>query len=65
MGRSAEMWQEIEEANEQQRDSEMEQMYAEYQASHDVMVAVTIRSNDDLFRMMCAMNAARVEEISK
>ena len=54
-----------EEANEAQRDSEMEAMYQEYQASHDVVVAVTLRSNDDLFKMMCAMSAARVEEISK
>ena len=65
MGRSAEMWQEIEEANEQQRDSEMEAMYQEYQASHDVVVAVTIRSSDDLFAMMCDMNAARLEEMRK
>ena len=59
------MWQEIEEANEQQRDSEMESMYQEYQASHDVVVAVTIRTTDDLFNMMCAMNSARLEEMRK
>ena len=65
MGRSAEAWQAIEEANEQQREYEMEQMYEEYQATTDVRVAVTLRSPDDLFNMMCAMNAARLEEMSK
>jgi hypothetical protein len=40
-------------------------MYEEYQATKDVMVAVTLRSPDDLFNMMCAMNAARLEEMTK
>ena len=37
MGRSAEAWQEMEEANEAQRDSEMEQAYEEYQAQQEAL----------------------------
>ena len=63
MGRSTEAWQQLEEANEQQRQSEMEEMYAEYVATKDVVVAVTLRTEDDLFNMMVGLNRAYVEQM--
>ena len=61
MGRSAEMWfdaQEQQQEDGQQQDAEMEEAYAEY-------VAVKINSTDDLFNLMCAMNVLRLEEIER
>ena len=54
----------MEDANEAQRYAEMEEMYEQYMAQKDVVVAVTLRTEDDLFNMMCAMNQARLEEIT-
>lgn len=60
MGRSAEAWQQMEEATEQQRDAEMEAMYAEYQAEK--------RSKefaDSIWNLGCKLNADRLAEIER
>ena len=60
MGRSAEAWQAIEDATEQQRDAEMEQMYAEYQAEK--------RSKefaDSIWNLGCKLNADYAERLAE
>lgn len=63
MGRSAEAFEALEALTQQQMDQEMEYMYAN--RDKDVVVAVTLRTEDDLFNMMVAMNEARAEEYRK
>jgi len=60
VGRSAEAWQAIEDATEQQRDSEMEAMYAEYQAEK--------RSKefaDSIWNLGCKLNADYAERLAE
>ena len=58
MGRSAEAWEQMEETTEQQRDAEMEAMYAEYQAEK--------RSKefaDSIWNLGCKLNAEYAERL--
>lgn len=60
MGRSAEAWQELEEANEEQRNTEMEAMYADYQAEQ--------RSKefaDSIWNLGCKLNADYAERLAE
>ena len=60
MGRSAEAWQEMEEATEAQRNAEMEAMYQEYQAEK--------RSKefaDSIWNLGCKLNADYAERLAE
>ena len=59
MGRSAEMWQE-----QQEREQDQAEFDAEVTAQQDTHYVV-LRTEDDLFGLMCAMNQARLEEIER
>lgn len=60
MGRSAEMWFD---AQEQQQEVEQSQAEFDAEVTAEEYVAVRVNSTDDLFNLMVNMNRVRAEEL--
>jgi hypothetical protein len=60
MGRSAEMWFD---AQEQQQEVEQSQAEFDAEVTAEEYVAVRLNSTDDLFNLMVQMNRVRAEEL--
>jgi hypothetical protein len=60
MGRSAEMWFD---AQEQQQEVEQSQAEFDAEVTAEQYVAVRVNSTDDLFNLMVQMNRVRAEEL--